>query len=91
MLIGVALTFMQDDVLTGNRVIGIYKMKTMEKTIVRNRVPVLKARSASRLNRTERAQMQDNRNNSFMHFYYPPVKLPEQPQGYLKCKSHDCL
>lgn len=23
--------------------------------------------------------------------FYPPVKMPRQPQGYLKCKQHDCL
>ncbi|HSC40603.1 MAG TPA: hypothetical protein VLD19_22120 [Chitinophagaceae bacterium] len=24
-------------------------------------------------------------------FTYPAIKLPEQPQGYIKCKKHDCL
>jgi len=23
--------------------------------------------------------------------FYPEVKMPRQPQGYLKCKTHDCL
>jgi hypothetical protein len=24
-------------------------------------------------------------------FNYPVIKMPDQPQGYIKCKKHDCL
>ena len=26
-----------------------------------------------------------------MPFNYPVIKMPDQPQGYIKCKKHDCL
>ncbi len=63
----------------------------MEKTIMRERIPFVRVRPGGRNARPGRMQATDKTSKPPAHSWYPPIKLPEQPTGYLKCRHYDCL
>jgi len=63
----------------------------MEKLIVKKysrfprlRLPEYKERPVSRILSSPVADIKKSR-------HYPIIKMPAQPQGYIKCREHDCL
>jgi len=63
----------------------------MEKLIMKKRMPVVRVRAVDTRDRRDSMQVLEPVNKPQVYLYYPPMKLPKQPQAYLKCREHDCL
>jgi hypothetical protein len=64
----------------------------MEKPLIKKPSFYLKSRSLSGRKKTAIEPLSfKSVDNTKRPFNYPMIKMPEQQQGYIKCKKHDCL